>query len=236
MDNKDLITLEGDFNARTGNLTDYIINENNEDKFLPLPDFYENKSIRKGRINQDTKVNEFGYELRDLCISANLKILNGRTIGDLSGQYTYTGPRDCSTVDYVLASNNILSGNDEIVKKFQIENISSLSDHRSTSVYLQKRNGSVKIEPLETILDNCKTREKKRIYNPKYEKIINSNNVKKTARNILNHINTNDDIETIDILQKEVEDIIINVAGKCQSIGIDKQKLINNKRKKAKKE
>ena len=66
--------MEGDFNARTGNLPDFIINEGNEDSYLQIPETFTNKTFSKKRINQDKKTNEYGNELRDICIGANLNI------------------------------------------------------------------------------------------------------------------------------------------------------------------
>ncbi len=39
------------------------------------------------RRNQDVKINVRGKELVDLCKSANLRICNGRTVGDLCGDF-----------------------------------------------------------------------------------------------------------------------------------------------------
>ena len=88
-DDNDAILVGGDFNARTGTLKDFIENENNENNYLPVPECFINETFSRSRVNQDKKVNKFGYELRDICIGANLRILNGRTLGDLTGKYTY---------------------------------------------------------------------------------------------------------------------------------------------------
>ena len=191
-----------------------------------MPIFYESKSIKKERINQDKKTNEFGYELRDLCVSANLKILNGRTIGDLLGKYTYVGPKGCSTVDYIIASDNILSGKNETVKTFHVlvENINRLSDHCCTSVYLQKGEGWVKEETLVTEIDASSVREKKLLFNQQYENLINSAEVRETARKVLCNINTNLGKESIDTVTQKVVDIIINVNKSCEVIGGGKER------------
>ena len=108
-DENDDIILGGDFNARTGNLNDFIENENEKNIFAPFTGFYDKEStFYRVRVNQDRKVNQFGRELRDFSIATNLKILNGRTLGDFTGKYTCIKSNGCSTVDYVLASQNIL--------------------------------------------------------------------------------------------------------------------------------
>ena len=45
--------------------------------------------------------------LTDICIQSGIRILNGRTIGDLMGQLTSHTPRGSSAVDYFLASLRI---------------------------------------------------------------------------------------------------------------------------------
>ena len=46
-DNKDDIMIGGDFNARTGNLKDFIENEKNENTFIPLPEYFTNEVFTK---------------------------------------------------------------------------------------------------------------------------------------------------------------------------------------------
>ena len=126
----DLIILGGDFNARTGNLKDFILDDN-INNYVTLPEFYKSDTFARERINQDKIINKFGEELRELCISTNLKILNGRTLGDLTGQFTYICKNGCSTVDYILASEDIMTDND-IITYFKVANLNHLSDHRLT--------------------------------------------------------------------------------------------------------
>ena len=133
--NENDILIGGDFNARTGDLIDFIETENNEEVFLPLPEIFENNTFSKSRINQDKKYNNFGLELKDICISANMYILNGRTLGDFTGEYTYIGYRGCSVVDYVLASENLVN-HMGLITKFKVEDLTTLSDHKILSVNL----------------------------------------------------------------------------------------------------
>ena len=79
----------GDFNART-RLQDYIANDDNSKKnnFYNLPGFYQNKTVMQ-RNNLDDSVNGSGKLLTDLCPEANIRMLNGRFVGDLMGFYTF---------------------------------------------------------------------------------------------------------------------------------------------------
>jgi hypothetical protein len=44
-------------------------------------------------------------ELLDLCISNQLRILNGRVLGDIFGNYTCYTPNGASVVDYAAIKN-----------------------------------------------------------------------------------------------------------------------------------
>ena len=160
------IIIGGDFNARTGTLKDITINEKNENSFLKISNSRNDTDTKRERINQDKKINNFGYELRDICIAANLNILNGRTIGDLLGNYTYIGPRGCSTVDYVLASEDI-SINTNIIKHFKVNDLTRFSDHRPISVALNNKGKKVEEEDRESnrieLEKNSKVRKQTRV-------------------------------------------------------------------------
>ena len=71
------------------------------DKHIPLFSTYKFDARIVGRVSQDTTVNSRGRQLLPLCISAGLRILNGRTTGDLLGSYTCYQPQGSSVVDYM---------------------------------------------------------------------------------------------------------------------------------------
>ena len=80
-------------------MQDYI-DENDEDlALLNLPQNYQIDRYQKPRSNQDQHKNTYGEKLIELAISSRLKFLNGRTLGDLMGKYTYIGYHGISTVD-----------------------------------------------------------------------------------------------------------------------------------------
>ena len=123
----DLVFIGGDFNSRTGHLKDFI-EESNSEHFV-LPDSYETDYNIRQRNNEDVCINNYGHQLVDLCIESKLRILNGRTRGDLQGSYTYIGFKGCSTVDLVLASESVLT-NTNMVQYLAIQELSHLSDHK----------------------------------------------------------------------------------------------------------
>ncbi len=69
----------GDFNSRTGVLPDTVTNDNSNN--LPLPEGYV-EDTPLARNNCDTQVNAFGKEPISLWISARIRILNDRFLGD----------------------------------------------------------------------------------------------------------------------------------------------------------
>ena len=100
-DSGDIILL-GDLNSRIGNLEDisfdnYSELNNNLSQFLPLvpsdnavtKEDLSSANLSIGRSNMDTKTNDFGHRLVRLVKMSNLIILNGRSINDKSGNFTF---------------------------------------------------------------------------------------------------------------------------------------------------
>ncbi|XP_077867775.1 uncharacterized protein LOC144357229 [Saccoglossus kowalevskii] len=120
------VIIQGDFNARTKDLEDTIQDEqDNLHINMPLPDTYTYDKIVKKRRNTDTWKNEFGEELTQLCKENRLRILNGRTSGDWSGQLTCYGYHGASTVDYAITSETLLQN----ILHFKVEQLQQASDH-----------------------------------------------------------------------------------------------------------
>ena len=122
-----MVFIGGDFNSRIGT-QNYFITEHEKDLNY-LPQDYELYKIRSVRNNQDTSVNDYGQQLLDLCIETKLRILNGRTRGDLQRHLTYVDFDGCSTVDLVSTSEASLT-NSTIVQYFSVQDLNFLSDHR----------------------------------------------------------------------------------------------------------
>lgn len=106
------IVLLGDFNARTSSRQDYI----EVDKFIAheqnFDDIYtdsetqfsllETANVSVKRMSLDQKVNNYGYQLLDLCKSQDIFIVNGRVFPD--SKVGGTTCRDASVVDYFICS------------------------------------------------------------------------------------------------------------------------------------
>ena len=100
------VLMCGDLNARTGSEIDFIIDDT--DKHIPIdPQHVIDQNIQQ-RKSQDTKLDDRGKQILDMCISSRMRILNGRTTGDLLGKCTCQKPNSSSVVDYVISSEELL--------------------------------------------------------------------------------------------------------------------------------
>lgn len=99
------VLICGDFNARTADKLDVITDDTS--KYLPLFDSYSVDNTTRVRRSHDTVIDTRGKELLEFCIQNQLRIMNGRCLGDIFGHYTCFNPLGQSTVDYLLASEKI---------------------------------------------------------------------------------------------------------------------------------
>ena len=98
----------GDLNDYTNSTeNDFIVHDESNDRTdeIPLPQDYRNDKEFEKRTNRDNiPINLRGREILDLCIGSGLRILNGRKLGDLNGNYTCFNDRaqNPSVIDYAL--------------------------------------------------------------------------------------------------------------------------------------
>jgi hypothetical protein len=105
------VFLAGDFNARTSTNTNFIDCSQLANVLLvpqAIEDSLPNDML--GRQNRDTVTASWRREFLDLCRTAGLFILNGRTPRDISGEYTCLSNKGFSTVDYFLTTADQLEG------------------------------------------------------------------------------------------------------------------------------
>jgi hypothetical protein len=100
-----IVLLGGDFNARTATLLDTL----DISDLCELLQALELAKIKQPNVvatrqNRDASVGGWGHELLDLCCDTGLLILNGRTPGDQSGEFTCLANGGRSTVDYIVGS------------------------------------------------------------------------------------------------------------------------------------
>jgi exonuclease III len=124
-DNNDSdIFMMGDFNARTSDDADYILDDTVT--HLPVEEWYTADTFNLPRHSRDRNVqsNVFGRSLLDMCRIFGIHMLNGRFPGDDNGEYTFSAKSGSSVVDYMLASSSLFT----VVTKFWIDPMTE-SDH-----------------------------------------------------------------------------------------------------------
>ena len=125
------ILIAGDMNARLGGLNTIPPNQHISEDILSSGD----PSYRQLRSSKDTVCNERGTKLLDCLSSTELTILNGCTIGDLTGQLTCHTYNGASVVDYIIASDNIRSS----TRSLKVRPLLPLSDHCPIEVVLNTK-------------------------------------------------------------------------------------------------
>ena len=124
------ILLCGDFNARIGAANGQVMEF--ENIHVPVSPLYE-ADIIIPRTSQDIDTNKQGKHFTDLVTDNQLVILNGRTLGDLTGAYTSIQRQGCSVVDYIATSRNLYQS----VEHMTVGRLLPTSDHRPLSTLLK---------------------------------------------------------------------------------------------------
>lgn len=117
------IMLLGDFNARTGIHDDYIKHDD-DGSHITDEEYIVDETCPK-RNNSDLFPNKQGHNMLDICITHRLRILNGRTSGDLMGNYTCYQANGASTIDYSIVSYSLWKD----ILAFHVQNLTPYSDH-----------------------------------------------------------------------------------------------------------
>jgi hypothetical protein len=127
------ILIMGDLNARTSDDNDFIPNDSNDNTVQQYDDYTPDVEIIN-RFSRDTVLLSRGRALHDMCIQTGLRILNGRCIGDLTGNFTYHNFHGSSVVDYACVSECLLPK----VKFFSVHKfLPDLSDHCQISLMMK---------------------------------------------------------------------------------------------------
>jgi len=126
------ILLLGDLNARSGTLNDFVDADCDTNVHNDVKTYMFDSNVGK-RCNQDNITNERGTRLAELCVQCRVRILNGRTLGDSQGLFTCHRPQGCSTVDYMILSEEMLHR----VQFFYVHNKLDLSDHCKISMQMK---------------------------------------------------------------------------------------------------
>ena len=130
MDRKPMLILIGDFNARTGTLSDYSFHDTLRN--LPIGDWYDVDPFYDKRLSCDTNenTNNFRYQLLNSCQLFGAHFTNGHVAGDEEGHLTCITPRGASVVDYCITSTQLFKK----VARFEV-----IAEQFSSSVHLPIR-------------------------------------------------------------------------------------------------
>ncbi len=100
-----IILLGRDFNVRTTTLPN-TIDTSDLYELLQVPELFKTKqpSVVAKQQYHDASVGGWGHELLDLCYDVGLLILNGRTPGDKSREFTCLANGGRIIVNYIVDS------------------------------------------------------------------------------------------------------------------------------------
>ena len=177
------VILCGDFNSRIGESPGMIEQDSNE--FINLPDDYTPDTLVP-RCSQDKVTNMYGTLFLNLILNNQLTILNGRTLGDFTGQLTSIQKQGCSVIDYFTVSTQLTSS----INYLRILELTEYSDHKPLTLEMQCQNININTNKP---LDSC--------YQPAPNRFIFNENNKNAFCEALNRD------ETLQNLQKMDQDL-----------------------------
>ena len=127
------IILMGDLNAHINkNELDFITDELNDNLEGFLPTNYIADVVHKYCNTEIPQItNRYGKQIIELCTEAQLRILNGRTLGDSKGKITFINHNGTSIDDYCICSSEFLQN---IVNFTAGPFEQTISDHRPIKV------------------------------------------------------------------------------------------------------
>ena len=125
----------GDFNSHTGNRDDFLRHDKIKGQEHLHDTNYVSDIVLPTRANQDEVSDQDGYgeKLLDLCKSTGLRLLNGRTLGDINGSLTFYPKQHNkrpSVIDYCAVSQDIIR---DVVSFKVLRHIPDISDHSAIS-------------------------------------------------------------------------------------------------------
>ena len=130
------VIIGGDFNAKTATESDCVVDQT--DDHSPVnnnPGYISDQPIVRKNSDKHA-IDNHGQRLLDLCKNSQLRILNGRTRGDRTGNFTrfpLSLRETPSVLDYMIADTETLKH----VKNFSVLPRLGLSDHECLSLSLK---------------------------------------------------------------------------------------------------
>lgn len=192
LDNKPILIM-GDFNARTGELEDFLADD-------------EHQEIMPPRSNRDKSINGNGKKLIDFCRTSDFKLINGRYFDDKDiGEYTSANYRGSSTIDYMLGNNNLHSK----LLSFKVDAFDAcLSDVHSPITCQLKVNSPEQTNITEEHIQNNNKNKKRIAWNPAKANLYRTAFDNELTESIHSESNT----LSVDDLLGKINDSIYNAA------------------------
>jgi exonuclease III len=204
--------LMGDFNSRTGNLTDSI-----DTKLCPATP----------RVNKDKKIDTYGRNLVKMCNNLNLKILNG-SLGSDNGIGNFTCHKknrnnlNQSVVDYCIVSECLVP----CISDFCIDVFDRCMSDVHSPICLSIKNVQTIKNVQHLPEENCENILYKSVWKPEsktqYKNAFVENDIMQLSRDILSQqLSANPSKEEIGKLVTDLTSVIVNPAKK---VGLCKKK------------
>ena len=123
------IMVQGDFNAYTNIQPDYVLHDESDHSIIDDLCYKYDNAVPRNNLDQK-RTNNSGKLLLNTCKETGMRIVNGRTTGDLFGKQTCITYNGCSLVEYTMVSSDLLNR----IGCFKVHDFTSLSDHCPISV------------------------------------------------------------------------------------------------------
>ena len=126
------------------NIKTFLVSDSND--FLPIDQTFLLDS-ENFRNTKDKTCNTLGKYLSEVCLTHNLKLLNGRTIGDLTGKYTCYKYNGNSIVGYIMTQTTMF----QKVVHFKVKPVTLWLDHCEIQAELaiRKRSSLENAKPIK---------------------------------------------------------------------------------------
>ena len=216
------ILFMGDFNGRTGNTDDSYKESAQLENLIPTPNTFINIPKRR---NCDDVLNSHGKKIIDFCHTFDFKILNGRTTGDLIGNFTHLNVNNgASTIDYSLCNQHLY----QCVDDFIVLPLMGMSDHSKISTIFKSN-----IKNIENIQDNYKWNPLRTKYKWDNQRKNIFSETLKSSLNEIEDITQRLDAGLINSTGEKIQDLYLKVANTT----LDSKKIRKNwkRRNKSKK-
>ena len=216
--NKGKCLLMGDFNGYTNTMSDDCSTDSNCKIFdtFPLSIVDNNNSHPSvGRRSKDLRqLNNRGREIIELCKMCGLCILNGRKLGDITGNFTCYAQNAIlpSVIDYAIAQCELYGD----ITFFRVLPLNVLSDHCPIeltlhAVYCQTDNTDNQVDAIELQPLQSQYKWHGRLSSEHFERALGCEQIKDRLTDLAN-LNSELNEERINAAVGELNDIILQTA------------------------